>query len=177
MYKYIASIINFWDNILSFLSLLLWANITYTVLLIFVIFVIILIVMYVVLSKLASKILLNKKQFVYECDNLFYHIAASQYKTWLKAKDAELQDEHLAIIKQIFELKDPNYVWNIELIKSGVEKIEKKLWKKITHKNVWDNIDLYASKIKKLVLWYKILKFILILVLATVIGGVINYYI
>jgi hypothetical protein len=39
----------------------------------------------------------------------------------------ELEDEHLDIIKNILESKNPNYISNIDTIKSSVEKIEKKL--------------------------------------------------
>jgi hypothetical protein len=40
---------------------------------------------------------------------------------------------------------------------------------------VWGNIDTYANKMKKMLLWNKILKFILVLVFVIIVGGIINY--
>ena len=142
-------------------------------LLVFVWMIVVLLFLFILLSKIAKKRVNNEQKLVYECDNVFYHIAASQYKVWLKAEDTKLQDKHLSVIKRLFESKNPNYISNIELIKSSVKSIEKEIWKKITHKNIWDNIDLCVSKMKKLALWSKILKLITILIVIMLVGGMI----
>ncbi len=161
-------LLNIRYNIINFINIMFWIEIVSWMLIVFIVVVFLLILLWFVVSRLWKKKINITQKLVYQYDNIFYLLSLSQYKNDLNnLNNVEIYnntwDKWLSLIKSIFNLKNPNYIQNWDLILSGVKKIETLLWEKILGDEINSIINNLNKKLKSISLFYKILQILLIL--------------
>lgn len=156
-----------WNNIVSYVDSFFGIWFVNSELILIMLFVLILIIIF---NKLLNNSLFkNRKQIIYQYDNVFYLISWYNYQTGT--------DDGIDIMHNLFDIKNPSYLYSHKTIFEAVQKIENDFWKKIIPIENRSKITKLRKKIRFWWFFVKFLKFILILAVILFVASMIyaNY--
>ena len=108
---------------------------------------------------LCKKIHTAKQELVQQIDEMIYLLAKAQYESAI-SRQALGGDPHMAMMGEMFRSWHFEYLDNISVIRTNIEKVELLLRKQIVSYEQWDLVTKYQKKLKRLYFRKKIFGFL-----------------